>query len=288
MNKYNISIAPDSIIIEKDAVITFRDFDDIKAQAIEYVERFKDFELIEDNLIEAKRIRTDLNKQSKAINDARIRIKKDVMKPYDNLDMQVKELDKIIDSVNSNIDYQIKAYTNKIHLIKMEKAQKYLEYRINEKQELSFVKMLFIQEAEWEKVSTDIKAIQQDIDHKLLNIVTELDVIAKMEHSARIRTFYELNGYRLTTAIENTNIVIKREEEIKMQGELLKNSEPTLNNNAVIHTNKQYHSNPVIEEKFTELNLHIKSENSLARIKTMISMMNDVEIIEEISYGEDE
>lgn len=72
----------------------------------------------EDGIVEAKRDRADLNRMSKAINDAKIRVKKAWMQPYTEFENKCKRLIALCSVPSQAIDAQIKAFEEK------EKAEK--------------------------------------------------------------------------------------------------------------------------------------------------------------------
>lgn len=72
------------------------------------VEEYRNKNYTENDLTLAKSDRATLNKVKKAINDKKIEIKKEFMKPYDEFEKNVKDVISIIDNTASDIDAVVK------------------------------------------------------------------------------------------------------------------------------------------------------------------------------------
>jgi hypothetical protein len=64
----------------------------------------------EDQIQDAKKDRATLNKFVKVLSDERIKIKKECLKPYEDFEAKIKELDGIANKAIKNIDSQVKGY----------------------------------------------------------------------------------------------------------------------------------------------------------------------------------
>lgn len=89
--------------------ITFN-FDQLKNQLTEAIIPFANLVVTEDSIQEGKKTRANLNNLKKAINDKKIEIKKEYMKPYEEVESQMKELISIIDTGVTNVDTQVKGF----------------------------------------------------------------------------------------------------------------------------------------------------------------------------------
>ena len=89
---------------------------EITAKAAEYV----NLVYTDDQIGEAKKDRATLNKFCKALSNERIKIKKDCLKPYEEFERKIKELDGIVNKAISNIDGQIKAFEDSKKEAKLE------------------------------------------------------------------------------------------------------------------------------------------------------------------------
>ena len=76
---------------------------------------------------EAKRDVATLRKFTKALSDERIKVKKECMKPYEDFEAKIKELDGIVTKAIKNIDDQIKGYEEHEKAEKLEKIKELWE-----------------------------------------------------------------------------------------------------------------------------------------------------------------
>lgn len=76
---------------------------------------------------EAKRDVATLRKFTKALSDERIKVKKECMKPYEDFEAKIKELDGIVSKAIKNIDDQLKSYEEHEKAEKLEKIKELWE-----------------------------------------------------------------------------------------------------------------------------------------------------------------
>lgn len=88
-------------------------YEDIKKWVTEKAKEYKSVVYTEETITAAKTDRATLNKVAKAINDEKIRIKKEVLKPFEDFENKCKELQGIITDASSSIDTQVKAFEEK-------------------------------------------------------------------------------------------------------------------------------------------------------------------------------
>ena len=77
----------------------------------------------DEQMKEAKADRAKLNSMKKAISDRRILVKKEIMKPYEQFEEEVKEVTALIDEPIQMIDNQIKEYEEQVKAEKKEKIK---------------------------------------------------------------------------------------------------------------------------------------------------------------------
>ena len=83
-------------------------FDEFKNQVSQELEKYKSKEFTEDTKKDAKKDLAELRKKKAAVNERRIEVKKEYMKPYDEFEAKVKELITLIDEPITLIDYKVK------------------------------------------------------------------------------------------------------------------------------------------------------------------------------------
>ena len=84
-------------------------FDEFKNQVSQELEKYKSKEFTEDTKKDAKKDLAELRKKKAAVNERRIEVKKEYMKPYDEFEAKVKELITLIDEPITLIDYKVKS-----------------------------------------------------------------------------------------------------------------------------------------------------------------------------------
>ncbi|WHQ78110.1 DUF1351 domain-containing protein [Latilactobacillus curvatus] len=92
------------------AKITIGNFDEMKQKLTDYAATYKDIVITEQTFKDDKKVRSQMRSLKKQINDRRIAIKKDINKPLDEFESNVKELTTILDNVIDPIDKGIKFY----------------------------------------------------------------------------------------------------------------------------------------------------------------------------------
>ena len=216
--------------VQELAPITFN-FEELKQELVEKSKKYATAVYTEDTIAEAKKDRASLNKLVKAVNDEKIRIKNEVMKPYEPFEKQIKELMEIVQDAVNNIDGQVKTFEQKK---KDEKLQVITDY---------FIKNVAIYEGlidfdlifneRWLNVTYDIDAIFKEIDHIFAKTKNDLmtinNIVQNEETNKQVTDFYFKNinkadclGLALNEAkaIEATksriNEMKKQEEEKKV------------------------------------------------------------------------
>lgn len=85
-------------------------YEDLKQQLTEECHAYTKLVVTEDAIAPAKRDLADLRRLDKALNDERLRIQREYMKPFDSFKDRVDELRGIIKNAETNIDRQLKAF----------------------------------------------------------------------------------------------------------------------------------------------------------------------------------
>lgn len=88
-------------------------FDEFKNQVSQELEKYKSKEFTEDTKKDVKKDLAELRKKKAAVNERRIEVKKEYMKPYDEFEAKVKELITLIDEPITLIDYKVKEFEEK-------------------------------------------------------------------------------------------------------------------------------------------------------------------------------
>lgn len=81
--------------------INFNAYEYIKERALNLSENLKKVEVTEENVKKSKKLIAEVNKDVKKLEDHRIKIKKEMLKPYNDFEAQIKEIVAIVKEADS-------------------------------------------------------------------------------------------------------------------------------------------------------------------------------------------
>lgn len=150
-------------------VIQFN-FEELKQEITKKSADYMNLVYTEDQIQEAKKDRATLNKFVKALSDERIKIKKECLKPYEDFETKIKELDGIVGAAIKNIDDQVKGYEEKKKNEKLDQIKEYWQ----EKGKPFAIEFERIMDVKWLNASVSMKSVQTQIDEILAKIDSDL------------------------------------------------------------------------------------------------------------------
>ena len=150
-------------------------YEDIKKWITEKAKEYKSMVYTEETITNAKSDRATLNKVAKALNDEKIRIKKEVLKPFEDFESNCKELQGIITDASNSIDIQVKAFETKEQEEKKKQIEDLFNTYIGDFKELIIFEQIFNQR--WLNKTYTIKKIEDEIKHLIAKTTTDLKVI---------------------------------------------------------------------------------------------------------------
>ena len=156
-------------------VISFN-FEELKVALQEKVAKYENQVYTECQMIEAKKDLADLRKFTKAMSDERIRIKKEYMKPCDEFEAKIKELDAIVQKPIEQINNQVKEYEESV------KEKKKVEIITFFQGFSSFEWLRFEQifNEKWLNATVKMTAIEKEITDKLSQIRNDLLTLSNL------------------------------------------------------------------------------------------------------------
>nr|WP_316612692.1 DUF1351 domain-containing protein [uncultured Ruminococcus sp.] len=190
-------------------VVTFDNFEEIKAWLAERLDGYKNLVYSEDSLKRAKADKADLNRLKKALDERRKEIKKIYMEPYLAIEAQIKELTAMIDEPLA----EIKAFTDRME--EERKAQRRTEIKryydtvstpLGELADLLFESEAFI-DKKWLNASTKPKVWQDGVREKVAQASADLSTIQQTGGSqtpALISRYMESMDMAATTAYQKS------------------------------------------------------------------------------------
>jgi hypothetical protein len=156
-------------------VIEFN-FEELKAALQEKVSKYENQVYTECQMIEAKKDLADLRKFTKAMSDERIRIKNEYMKPCDDFEAKIKELDAIVQKPIKQIDNQVKEYENSVKEKKKAEIITFFEGYSS----FEWLKFEQIFNEKWLNATTKMPGIEKEIIDKLSQIRNDLLTLSNL------------------------------------------------------------------------------------------------------------
>lgn len=150
-------------------VIEFN-FEELKQEITLKASEYMNLVYTDEQIKDAKKDRATLNKFVKALSDERIKTKKECLKPYEDFEKKIKELDGIVSKAIKNIDDQVKVYEEQK---KQEKLLAIKDYwnSCEKPFEISFEKVM---DQKWLNASVSLKSVYGAIDVLLESIAKDL------------------------------------------------------------------------------------------------------------------
>ncbi len=150
-------------------------YEDIKKWVTEKAKEYKSVVYTEETITAAKSDRATLNKVAKAINDEKIRIKKEVLKPFEDFENKCKELQGIITDASSSIDAQVKAFEEKEQNEKKEQIKAIFDAYIGDYKDLILFDLIF--NPRWLNKTYTMKKIEEEINHLIVKTSDDMKVL---------------------------------------------------------------------------------------------------------------
>ncbi len=190
----------------------------------------------EEQIQDAKKDRAKLNKFVKALSDERIKIKKECLKPYEDFEVKIKELDGIVNAAIKNIDGQVKDYEEKQKADKLAAIKGY--WAVCEKPfEIAFENVM---DQKWLNATVSLKNVYKAIDELLAKIDSDLATLENLpEFSFESKEVYKTT-LNLQQAIQEGAIqaeIQKRKQEqerMKAEAEFAKHMNPPVKEEVVV------------------------------------------------------
>lgn len=174
----------------------------------------------ESQVKEIKSLKANLNKVKKAVNDEKIRIKKQYCIPLVEFEDNIKTLTGMIERVVNPIDQQIKAFEE---LKKEQKKQEIIEYWNSKEFDLVPLEKVFDERwlnatnKEYQKSIDDfINKVNKDLD--LIELMSTADGCDTLEYQSRVKARY-LVCLDIALAKQQIDNEIRQSEEFKRRNE---------------------------------------------------------------------
>lgn len=174
-------------------------FEEIKESLKAEMAVYETKQFAEEDKQKAKGDLADLRKLKKAVNDRKVEVKKDYMKPYEAFESKVKELIGVIDKPIALIDGQVKEFEAKRVMQKKEEINKLYDELVEE--ELwDYIPLEKIYGEKWTNATTSMKSIREEMNLKVMQTRQDITTIKAMKSE---KVEQALNLY-----MENNNLAL--------------------------------------------------------------------------------
>ena len=227
-------------------------FEELKSDLATNLQKYNGLVITDETQItEYKEVKSSLNKVKKAINDEKIRIKKEYCRPLTMFEEQTKELMSMVDDVSKPIDDQLKAFEDKR---KDEKKQSIADYF--DTLDFTLVDFDKLFNEKWLNKGCKDKEWQDDLTFKVREIengLKTIDLLGSVEYSTLVKSFY-ISGNTFSnegigiakgkadkqrTIIQQVDVKPKQEvkkEAVEQQGVVAKDEEEVMSTFSILAT----------------------------------------------------
>lgn len=166
----------------------------------------------------AKEDKAMLNRTAKKLNDERIKLEKEFMKPFDEFKVVVKEITDMIKDSSSKIDEIVKEVENKDKEEKKKAILVIFESEVKELKDILKFEKVF--DERYLNKTFKIEDVEKDLISKLNQIRNDLITISELhsKYEIELKNDY-LNNFDLGMVIRKNSELTQREETLKNQVE---------------------------------------------------------------------
>lgn len=191
-------------------VITFN-YEELKEEIVRKTSEYVNLVYTEDQIAEAKKDVALLRKFTKALSDERIKIKKECLKPYEDFETKIKELDGIVNKAIDNIAAQVETAAAKKKAEKLETIKGYFEAII--KPPWLRFEQVFVDR--WLNSSVLLKTVADELLEAVQRIDTDLKTLSNLPEFG----FEAVEVYKTTLDLNKAISEGKRLAEIQKRKE---------------------------------------------------------------------
>lgn len=202
--------------------ISFPEYERLRSEAVEVAERVASMDVTEDNIKETKKILAKVNKSVKRLEDNRIAIKKEMLKPYNEFEVLVKEIVSIVKDADGSVRDKVR------ELEEVERQNKEIEIKAlwnlrSPAYEFDFVTFDDFMEPAFLLKSATVSKTEEAMVDFLERINSDLKVIDYMGDDRVLR------AYKDVLSVDKAIEIVKDLDESKRQlegQEVISNADP--------------------------------------------------------------
>ena len=170
------------------AAIDFN-YEEIKQELKEKIDIFKHIVYTEDNIKTAKADRASLNKLKKAMNDKRLEIQREFMKPFDSFKEHMDECIAYVNTCVECVDKQVKEYEAKVR----EEKRQEIEAKFKELNTFDWLTLDKIFNEKWLNASTVMSSIESEMEFELNAVEANLESLKGLEYEFEATEMFKRN-----------------------------------------------------------------------------------------------
>ena len=164
-------------------------FDELKTELTEKAAIYECMVFDESQFQDAKKTRADLNRVMKALQDEKVKRKRQFMEPFEEFERQIKELIAIIERAAANIDKQVKEFEEQKKKEKLEAIERIWDEVINHPE---WLQCSDIFSTKWLNASVSMETVKKELQEKVSKIETEIGIITDLqEYSFEALDYYK-------------------------------------------------------------------------------------------------
>lgn len=184
-------------------------FEELKNELQVKTDQYTKLVYTDDNIKTAKEDRADLNRLKKALNDERLRLQREYMKPFEGFKKQVDEIIGIIDRPVLAIDRQIKEY----EAIKQDEKKQKIEELFESLFFPEFVKLdEKIFNPKWLNASVSLKQVEDSLRETKEEIIRNCQTLATLPTYSHEAVIYYQRTLDVTGALAKVRELTEIEE----------------------------------------------------------------------------
>lgn len=186
-------------------------YEEIKQELEIQLKKYQNIVFEEKDIQEAKKTRANLNRLKKQVNDKKIEVKNEFIKPYTDFETKIKEIISMIDKPCLEIDKQIKVFEEKQKEVKKDEIKKIYDENIKELKEILPLQKIWNEK--WLNTTYKIRDIELEILGIINRVETDLKVIEDMksEFEIQLKDKY-LSTLELTSVMQEKSRLEKIKE----------------------------------------------------------------------------
>lgn len=201
-----LEVAFNRVLVEhKDAVASInqsmKDADDAYRKYLD-----GDYEPIEE---EAKKDRANLNKAEKNIAEKFNSLKSAYERPLEQIEMNIKEIRKAIQSASNVVDSKVKAHEEKQRTKKWEEIETYWKAK-----NFDLVPLTKIFDQKWLNKGTKMKDIREKIDEDIAGIYRDIEVLERIAEYGQTAKAMYLENLDMSAALRQVDILKENAERL--------------------------------------------------------------------------